>query len=123
MPNLTIEQPGVPPVVLSLAGQTVHLGRAEDNTVALVADEVSRHHAKLVFRAGHYVLYDLESLNGAYVNRQRVVERVLADGDELFLGSKCRMLYRQDDPSAGPAVTRRGSADSVCGSPASLRGA
>ena len=102
MAKAIIEQPGVAPITVPLTKDTVHLGRAEDNDVALVADEVSRHHAKLVRRGQQIVLYDLSSLNGTYVNRQRVVERVLSDKDEVWLGSKCRIFF-QADASAPPA--------------------
>jgi adenylate cyclase len=101
MAKAIIEQPGVAPITIPLSKDTVHLGRAEDNDVALVADEVSRHHAKLVRRGQQFVLYDLSSLNGTYVNRQRVVERVLSDKDEIWLGSKCRILF-QSEASASP---------------------
>jgi adenylate cyclase len=69
------------------------LGRSLDNDVVLAADEVSRSHARLTFRNGRWLLKDLESLNGAYVNGQRIVERALNPGDEIWLGSKCRLLF------------------------------
>ena len=114
MPQVIIEQPGVSPVTIPLSTAEVHLGRAETNTVVLVADEVSRNHAKMVRRGDKTVLYDLNSLNGTYVNRQRIVERVLSHMDEVFLGSKCRIVFR-DDPStdgtmpAGPPDENRES--------------
>jgi adenylate cyclase len=97
MPHITIEQPGVPPMTVELAEET-SLGRAEDNKVALVADEVSRYHAKVYLRDDQTILQDLKSLNGTYVNRQRVVQRLLADGDEIYLGSRCRVVFHDDPP-------------------------
>ncbi len=105
MAKVEIEQPGVPPISVPLDKDTVHLGRAEDNDAALVADEVSRHHAKIVRRGPQFVLYDLSSLNGTYVNRQRVVERVLSDKDEIWLGSKCRIMFQEEAP-AHPSPTK-----------------
>lgn len=96
MPSLVIEQPGIPSMAVPLSQDEVTIGRAEDNTVVLVADEVSRHHVKLVCRDRDVLLVDLKSLNGTYVNRQRVVERRLAHLDEIWLGSKCRMVFRDD---------------------------
>ncbi|MCC6489201.1 MAG: GAF domain-containing protein [Candidatus Hydrogenedentes bacterium] len=110
MSEVIIEQPGVTPITLPLSRPVTHMGRAEDNDVVLVADEVSRHHVKLVIRAGQHVLYDLNSLNGTYVNRQRVVERVLADKDEIWLGSKCRMLFRAGAAPVPKAADGRDSA-------------
>ena len=112
MPTLVIEQPGIPPMTAPLGEGEVTLGRAEDNDVVLLADEVSRHHAKLLRRGMETILVDLKSLNGTYVNRQRIVERVLGHLDEIWLGSKCRMVFRDDtgQRKAGEATKARSSA-------------
>lgn len=102
MQQIIIEQPNVAPITVPLFQPTVHLGRAEDNNVVLVAEEVSRHHAKIVRSGDNVVLHDLNSLNGTYVNRQRVIQRVLAHMDEIWLGSKCRILFRTDGPDPQP---------------------
>jgi adenylate cyclase len=96
MPQVIIEQPGVPSMTVPLSGNEVRFGRADDNDIVLVAEEVSRHHAKIVRRGDKCVLLDLTSLNGTYVNRQRIVERVLAHTDEIWFGGKCRVVYRDD---------------------------
>ncbi len=111
MPQLVIEQPGVAPMTFPLTGGEVHFGRAEDNTVMLVADEVSRHHAKIVQRGAATVLIDLNSLNGTYVNRQRIVERALTHLDEIWFGSKCRLVFR-DDTALGRTETSVSRPDS-----------
>ncbi|HOD50818.1 MAG TPA: adenylate/guanylate cyclase domain-containing protein [Candidatus Hydrogenedentes bacterium] len=97
MAELYIEQPGLAPITLPVAGNTILLGRAEDNDAVLLADEVSRHHAKIECRAGRIVLIDLKSMNGTYVNRQRIVERVLSHQDDIWLGSKCHIVYRDPE--------------------------
>jgi adenylate cyclase len=96
MPQIVIEQPGVAPMTFPLTTGEFTLGRSEECDIVLVADEVSRHHAKLVIRPDHALLMDLKSLNGTYVNRQRVVERVLSHQDEIWFGSKCRVIFRND---------------------------
>lgn len=96
MPQLIIEQPGVPPQTIPLSQGETRFGRSEDSDVMLVADEVSRHHAKIVHGNGKTVLVDLKSLNGTYVNRHRIKERVLTHLDEIWFGSKCRLIYRDD---------------------------
>lgn len=88
-------------MTVALDTPEINFGRSDDSDVVLVADEVSRHHAKIVQRNGKVILQDLKSMNGTYVNRQRVVERVLADEDEIWFGSKCRLRFR-DDRSAMP---------------------
>lgn len=96
MPQLIIEQPSAPTMTVPIAGNKITLGRSEENDVVLIAEEVSRHHAYVSRRGPQSVLTDLKSLNGTYVNRQRVAERVLKHMDEIWLGSKCRILFRDD---------------------------
>lgn len=74
--------------------------------VLIAWDEVSRHHARICRRGDMVVLFDNKSLNGTYVNRQRIVERVLQHMDELWFGSKCRLVYR-DDTKLGRKGTDR----------------
>lgn len=96
MPQVIIEQPGIPPMSAPLTGNEITFGRSETNDVVLVAEEVSRQHAKICQRGDKMVLVDCKSLNGTYVNRQRIVERVLSHLDEIWFGSKCRLIYRDD---------------------------
>jgi adenylate cyclase len=96
MPQLVVEQPGVQPITVDLTNPETCFGRAEDNDVVLVADEVSRHHAKVLRRNNQFIVADLQSLNGTYVNRQRIVQRVLAHLDEVWFGGKCRLVYRDE---------------------------
>ncbi len=98
MPQIVIEQPGIPPMTVDVIEPETTLGRAEDNKVVLVADEVSRYHAKIELRDDKTILHDLKSMNGTYVNRQRVMQRLLGDGDEVMLGSRCRIVFKDDSP-------------------------
>jgi pSer/pThr/pTyr-binding forkhead associated (FHA) protein len=61
-------------------------GRHPDSDIFLDDITVSRRHAVFERREGGYVLRDVGSLNGTYVNRERVDERPLRSGDELQIG-------------------------------------
>jgi pSer/pThr/pTyr-binding forkhead associated (FHA) protein len=67
-------------------GQRLTIGRRPESDIFLDDVTVSRDHALLVQRSGQYYLDDCGSLNGTYVNRQRVDSRELEDGDELQIG-------------------------------------
>jgi pSer/pThr/pTyr-binding forkhead associated (FHA) protein len=69
------------------------LGRHPDSDVLLDDITVSRRHAE-IHRGpdGTYLVRDVGSLNGTYVNRERVDERALVHGDELQVG-KFKMVY------------------------------
>jgi hypothetical protein len=62
------------------------IGRSVENDVILEEDDVSRKHAHIKLKGGHYVLTDLNSANGTRVNGQSIRECVLHDGDEIGLG-------------------------------------
>ncbi|MBI1319752.1 MAG: FHA domain-containing protein [Candidatus Hydrogenedens sp.] len=96
MPQLIIEQPGIPPMTVPMDSDELTFGRSEESDIVLVAEEVSRNHAKICRRGDRMVVLDLKSLNGTYVNRQRIVERVLSHQDEIWFGSKCRVVFRDD---------------------------
>ncbi len=98
MPHIVIEQPGIPAMTYEIRDAETTLGRAEDNKVVLVADEVSRYHARIELRDDKTLLHDLKSMNGTYVNRQRVMQRLLSDNDEIMLGSRCRLNFHEDPP-------------------------
>lgn len=61
-------------------------GRAGSNTVVLKDAKVSRQHAQIQQQGSEFVVVDLNSSNGTFVNKQRVEEHVLANGDEIQIG-------------------------------------
>jgi adenylate cyclase len=71
------------------------LGRHPNNTVQVLDRIVSKEHCHVDFVDGRFVLRDLGSLNGTFVNGERVRDRVLNPGDEITLGST-RILFDGD---------------------------
>lgn len=69
-----------------LEGDRTSAGRHPDSEIFLDDITVSRRHAVIERRADGYHLLDAGSLNGTYVNRERVDERLLHHGDELQIG-------------------------------------
>lgn len=68
------------------------LGRHPDSDVLLDDITVSRRHAEVVRTAEGYLVRDVGSLNGTYVNQHRVEEAALRHGDELQVG-KFKLVY------------------------------
>jgi hypothetical protein len=68
------------------------IGRSPDCGIFLDDVTVSRRHAILVERDGHYAIEDQGSLNGTFVNRKRVEAADLGDGDEIQIG-KYRLTF------------------------------
>ena len=64
----------------------ITLGRELDNDAVIEDTRVSRHHAQLLFQHGRYILRDLGSTNGTFVNAQPIQSMMLTSGDRLSLG-------------------------------------
>ena len=76
----------------TLEGDRLGIGRRPESDIFLDDVTVSRDHAVLVRRGSDYWLDDCGSLNGTYVNRERVESHRLQDGDELQIG-KYKLSY------------------------------
>ena len=72
--------------VVPLREDVIHLGRGLAADVRLEDATVSRKHALIVRRDDGVVILDDRSMNGVWVNGERISEAVLADGDEILLG-------------------------------------
>jgi len=69
------------------------IGRTPENQIRLNKPAVSRRHAQIAQSEGGYVLRDLNSENGTYVNGERVKEKSLGDGDRVQIGT-VRFVFR-----------------------------
>jgi signal transduction histidine kinase len=69
-----------------LTGDHVSVGRDANNRVRLHDTEVSRRHAEFRQVEGGYVVVDVGSANGTYVNNQKVQEALLQAGDQVVFG-------------------------------------
>lgn len=78
-------------------GRTVSVGRALDNDVILDHPSVSRHHARLSPRSGHWLVEDTDSTHGTYVNGRRIESCMLRSGDQLRFGSLSVLISDEAD--------------------------
>ena len=74
------------------SGERTRIGRSPDCEIFLDDVTVSRNHAVLIERDGHFVVEDEGSLNGTFVNRRRIDNAPLENGDELQIG-KYRLTF------------------------------
>ena len=83
------------------AAHAVHdglqIGRAIENELRVLDPSVSRQHATIVVRSGAFVLEDLQSQNGTFVNGERIRQRVLCDGDRIGIG-EAAFIFRTSGP-------------------------
>jgi pSer/pThr/pTyr-binding forkhead associated (FHA) protein len=75
-----------------LDAEVTRAGRHPDSDIFLDDITVSRRHAEIIRRSDGFHVLDVGSLNGTYVNRDRVEEAKLANGDELQIG-KFKLVF------------------------------
>lgn len=71
---------------IMLDAQTVEIGRSEDCSLYVDSPQVSRRHACVQKVLGHYIVADLHSTNGTFVNNRRIDHQPLQDGDQIRAG-------------------------------------
>ena len=72
----------------------ISMGRRIDNVLVLNDPRVSRAHAELRCFEGRFVLFDMGSSGGTYVNGKRVTHSVVYDGDVISLAG-VHLIFRQ----------------------------
>jgi len=70
-----------------ITNTTWRIGRTKDNELVLNDKSVSRRHAEIQrYSNGHFVIYDVDSLNGVFVNSEQVKKKKLQEGDIVEIG-------------------------------------
>ncbi len=99
-----------PGATFALEGDQLTIGRDSSSAVAINDAEISRKHARLTFQGGKYVIEDLGSTNGTFVNGQRLVSAVvLKSGDVVSFGEQIVLMYEAlaSDPGATMISARK----------------
>jgi predicted component of type VI protein secretion system len=100
--------------VFELTRPEILLGRHSDADIRLPLPDVSRRHCRFVFADGCWHVFDLNSLNGLFINDERVHEAVVQDGDVLRIGgfTLVAALPGAKQPASRP-TPERSLADSI----------
>jgi pSer/pThr/pTyr-binding forkhead associated (FHA) protein len=78
-------------------GQSLTIGRRDDNNVIIDDPAVSGHHAKIDSLGDRFVLIDLKSKNGSFVNEQLIDSHWLKDGDVVAIGGHSLVVDFAED--------------------------
>ena len=105
MALLVMEQGPQPGKVFPLEAAEVRLGRSPTNDIVLAPATISRHHALIRRHGDTYVLEDLQSTNGTYLNGEPVVTRSpLGEGDRIRLGEVMFRFTGSAEAAAEPPL-------------------
>jgi DNA-binding NtrC family response regulator len=94
----------------SFEREEVSIGAMDDNDIVLPEDAVSRYHCKIIQDDTGYVLVDLESTNGTFINGVRIREGYLRPGCTVEVGQRKLMFNASEE-----RVEIEPSADTQCG--------
>jgi hypothetical protein len=90
--------------VYPLKESVVNIGRRLENHLVIDDPRISRNHAQLRAIKGRFVLFDLNSTGGTFVNGQRTSQTVLYPGDVISLAGVA-LIFGQDNPPPRPDLT------------------
>lgn len=83
----------------------VTIGRLPDNDVVIDNPAVSGRHARVYREGNHYVLEDLKSTNGTFVNDKPIARHTLLEGDSVLVG-KHTLVFTQQGGEQGAAAAK-----------------
>ncbi|MFO0658287.1 MAG: ATPase, T2SS/T4P/T4SS family [Polyangiaceae bacterium] len=88
----------------------IHVGRVQGNDLMLPKGNVSKKHARLAFREGRFIVADLKSTNGTYVNGRKIAAAtIVREGDKIYVGD----FVLRFEPTPGTVL----AAESTAGAP------
>lgn len=94
-----------------LGGEATIFGREAMNDVALYDPEVSRRHAQITFQGGRYIIEDLGSTNGTFVNERRITTPTpLHNGDVIEMGETVSITFQSPVSAMDETVVKPESA-------------
>lgn len=97
-----------------LTEPVVNIGRRLENQLVIDDPRVSRNHAQLRAIKGRFVLFDLNSTGGTFVNGQRTSQTVLYPGDVISLAGVA-LIFGQDNPPPRPDLSHTAPLESEPG--------
>lgn len=87
----------------------INVGRVHGNDLVLPKGNVSKHHTRLLFRDGRFIVTDLKSTNGTYVNGRKIAQAtIVREGDKIYIGDF--VLRVETEGGAGAAAAEASSA-------------
>lgn len=86
-----------------LTQPVIRIGRRHDNDLILTDPHVSRKHAEVRLLGGRYILVDLGSTGGTYVNGRQIKQHILDPGDVISI-AVVQLIYGED-PGGPPRLT------------------
>src|SRR5437764_13570505 len=89
----------------------INVGLVQGNDLMLPKESVSKHHARLLYRDGRFIVTDLKMTNGTYVNGRKISQAtIVREGDKIYIGD---FVLRLDSGSGANDAPSQGDDESV----------
>jgi pSer/pThr/pTyr-binding forkhead associated (FHA) protein len=89
---------------IPLTERALTIGRSTEADLVIDDEKASRLHCGIRFDNGQYILKDLKSKNGTYLNEERIEESALAPGDRFRIGALEFIVQADQTPGPSTAV-------------------
>lgn len=88
----------------------ITIGRVQGNDIVLPKGNVSKRHSRIVFKDGKYIIVDLKSTNGTYVNGRKITAPLVVKGtDKIYIGD----FIMNIDEGSGPSTSSTADLDAA----------
>ncbi len=85
----------------------ISVGRVQGNDLMLPKGNVSKHHARILSRDARFIVTDLKSTNGTYVNGRKTSQAtIVREGDKIYIGDFVLRVETGQGASAADAIPR-----------------
>src|ERR1700709_1662947 len=100
--TIMITEKGGKPRSESFDQNEITIGRVQGNDIVLPKGNISKRHSRIVLRDGKFIIVDLKSTNGTFVNGKRISSpQVLKDSDKIYIGDFTLQLEAASSMKAG----------------------
>src|SRR5438477_4465710 len=100
---ITISEKGGETRRLEFDKQEITIGRVQGNDIILPKGNVSKRHSRIVLKDGKFIIVDLKSTNGTYVNGRKITSPIVIKGsDKVYIGDF--ILAVDEQAAAEPPV-------------------
>ncbi len=86
--------------VFTFKKSEISIGRSDINDLVIADPYISRAHAKLRFKEGHYEIEDLDSTAGTFINKKQIKKCLLTPGDAIRLANFNLIFGQEGFPAA-----------------------
>ncbi|MHB9155978.1 MAG: FHA domain-containing protein [Endomicrobiales bacterium] len=109
MPKLLLKFQAAVIKEISLDKTPLTIGRKPDNDVVIDSMSVSGHHARIILQGNSYMIEDLQSTNGTFLNEKKILNGALKHDDQVLLGQHTLVFVNPEEtkpetPEAPPAA-------------------